>query len=65
LRRAKSIYLRPEQWRWLDDACLDLPAVLREPMSPSKVLERIVDAVGRRWVADTLKGRRPAKGRKR
>jgi hypothetical protein len=46
--------LRPDQIKALDDACLDLPAVLREKMSPSKVLERLLDDCFAGWMAGKL-----------
>jgi hypothetical protein len=43
LRISRSVYLRPDQIKALDDACLDLAPILREKLSPSKVLERFID----------------------
>jgi hypothetical protein len=54
LRVARSVYLRPDQITALDEACLDLPAVLREKMSPSKVLERFMDDCFAGWMAGKL-----------
>ena len=51
LRLSRSVYLRPDQVKALDDACLDLPAVLREKLSPSKVLERFIDDCFPGWLA--------------
>lgn len=50
LRVSRSIYLRPDQIKALDDACLDLAPVLREKLSPSKVLERYLDSGFAEWV---------------
>ena len=52
LRMSRSYYLRPDQVKAIDDACLDLPAVLREQMSPSKVVERFMDWGFDRFLAE-------------
>ena len=54
LRLSRSVYLRPDQIRALDDACLDLPGVLREKLSPSKVLERFIDDCFGSWLGSKL-----------
>jgi len=54
LRLSRSVYLRPDQVKALDDACLDLPAVLREKLSPSKVLERFIDDCWVTWLRSKL-----------
>lgn len=61
VRVSRSFYLRPDQARAIDDACLDLPAVLRERLSPSQVLERFMDDGFAEWVARTRA--RAAEGR--
>ena len=62
LRLSRSVYLRPDQIKALDDACLDLPRVLREKLSPSKVLERFLDDCFGGWLASKLEtaDQRPA-----
>jgi len=62
LRVARSVYLRPEQVKALDDACLDLPRVLREKLSPSKVLEKFMDERFEEWIKAKLATK--AKGEK-
>ena len=51
LRQARTLYLAPEIWREIDDACFDLAAALREKMSPSKVTEKFFTDDFRPWVA--------------
>jgi hypothetical protein len=48
-RRSRSFYLRPALLRALDEACLDLTPVLRERLSPSKVLERFLEDRFAEW----------------
>lgn len=64
LRISRSYYLRPDQVKKIDDACLDLPPVIREKMSPSKVVERFMDDRFDDWVA-WLKAGMPAPKRKK
>lgn len=59
LRMTRSFYLRPDQVKAIDDACLDLPAVLREQMSPSKVMERFHDDCFADWLQRTKDGAQP------
>jgi hypothetical protein len=54
LRLSRSVYLRPDQIKALDEACLDLPRVLREKLSPSKVLEKFLDDCFEGWIASKL-----------
>lgn len=54
LRLSRSVYLRPEQFKALDDACLDLPRVLREKLSPSKVMEKFLDDCFGEWLEAKL-----------
>lgn len=63
LRLSRSIYLRPEQIRALDDACLDLPRVLREKLSPSKVLEKFIDERFEEWLGSKLSQENPPESR--
>jgi transcriptional regulator of acetoin/glycerol metabolism len=51
LKLARSFHLRADLIRALEDACLDLPAVLRERLSPSQVLERFMDDGFAAWLA--------------
>lgn len=60
LRQAKTIYLRPDQFRAVDDACFDLAAALREKFSPSKVFEQFFDDCWKGWLKEKLA---PAKRR--
>jgi len=62
LRLSRSVYLRPDQVRALDDACLDLPRILREKMSPSKVLERFIDDCFPGWLESKLGEASKARG---
>jgi hypothetical protein len=61
LRLSRSVYLRPDQIKALDDACLDLPRVLREKLSPSKVLERFIDDCFGEWIGSKLGEEKPAR----
>jgi hypothetical protein len=62
LRVSRTIYLRPDQAQALDDACLDLPGVLREKLSPSKLIEKFMDDCFATWIASKLEpGRKPRK----
>lgn len=54
-RASRSLYLRPEQFKALDDASIDLPAVLREKLSPSKVMEMFMDECFTGWLTRALK----------
>ncbi len=54
LRAARTVYFRPDHLRLLDDACLDLPAVLRERVSFSRVLEMLLDERGVDWLKEKL-----------
>ena len=54
LRKSRTVYLRPDQVRLIDDACLDLPAALREKVSPSRVLELLMDDCFAGWLASKL-----------
>jgi hypothetical protein len=59
LRLSRTFYLRPDQVKALNDACLDLPGVLREKLSPSKVLEKFIDDCFADWLRSKLgKGKR-------
>lgn len=59
LKVARSFHLRADLVRALDDACLDLPAILRQRVSPSQVLERFMDDGFSDWLARTLAQGRP------
>jgi hypothetical protein len=63
LRMTRSFYLRPDQAKAIEDACLDLPAILREPMSPSKVMERFIDDCFADWLS-RVKAPAPASRKK-
>lgn len=54
LRQARSLYLRPDQWKEVDDACFDLAAKRREKQSPSRVEERFHDRYFAKFVAEEL-----------
>jgi hypothetical protein len=60
LRQSRSFYFRPDHVAAIEDACLDLPAILREPMSPSKVMEKFLDECFAGWLERT---KAPAKRR--
>lgn len=64
LRVSRTFYLRPDQVKAIEDACLDLPAVLREQMSPSKVVERYLDWGYERFLAE-MKGETAAASERR
>lgn len=63
LRQSRSFYFRPDHVQAIEEACLDLPAILREPMSPSKVMERFLDDCFKGWLARMKK--QPPKRRSR
>lgn len=65
LRMTRSFYLRPDQVKAIDDACLDLPAVLREQMSPSKVMERFMDDCFAGWLARAMGAPAPPRRKKK
>ena len=70
LRVSRTIYLRPDQAQALDDACLDLPGVLREKLSPSKLIEKFMDDCFAGWIAGKLEPKKlsrkdPANGGKK
>jgi hypothetical protein len=54
LRVSRTVYFRPDHARLLDDACLDLPAVLRERVSLSKIIEMVIDERGIDWLKEKL-----------
>jgi len=64
LRQGRTLYLRPEQYREVDDACFDLAALFREKQSPSKVVERFMDDCFSAWVSG-LKASAKPNGKKR
>lgn len=55
LRQARSVYLRPDQWKEVDDACFDIAAHRREKHSPSKLMEEFHDAYFKMWRDRILK----------
>lgn len=63
LRQARSIYLRPDQWREIDGAVFDLAAKHRERMSASKVEEEFHDRYFAKFLTEQLGA--PAKGRRK
>jgi hypothetical protein len=64
LRQARSLYLRPDQWKEVDDACFDLAAKRREKQSPSRVEERFHDRYFAKFVAEELSAGKAARGKK-
>ena len=63
LRQARSLYLRPDQWKEVDDACFDLAAKRREKQSPSRVEERFHDRYFAKFVAEELSAGKAASKR--
>lgn len=63
LRIARNIYLRPEQVKALEEACFDLAPILREKLSPSKVVERFMDDGFADWLARAKGGKPPKRAR--
>jgi hypothetical protein len=64
LRQARSLYLRPDQWKDVDDACFDLAAKRREKQSPSRVEERFHDRYFAKFVAEELSEGKAGRGKK-
>lgn len=54
LRASKSVFLRPEQIKALEDATYDLAFRFRESFSPSRVLERFIDERFAEWLHETM-----------
>jgi hypothetical protein len=54
IRQSCTVYLRPEQLKALTEASFDLAPILRERLSPSKVLERYIDDGFAGWLRTKL-----------
>lgn len=57
LRQSRSMYLRPDQVHAINEASLDLPHVLREKLSPSRILEMFIDDRFAQWLEEKLQSK--------